>query len=467
MPDSPASVRLRPFLAMSGLGLLAGIAVCWLSETPTQGVAVVLVGLFLAGLFVTVGLDVYRRRFDPFEMKNVFLLFYALNSLSVPIRSLFVETESKEFALIVRGLGLCLAGLWMFLLGYSRKTKGGFLEFLIRPPRAWNLRAARWTAALFTVGGMAVFLAVLALTTGIGAYFAAGYGGRALMKTQLGPLEFGFYFSLCGILLGLAVRFLRGRGPSLTVLAGLAGFVVLMSWIGIRRPTFWILLAALALYHYLHKRIPLLKGILVTVVVGVAMIVFAYTRHIAATGDFLGSADYAVENFSWSWLDVSRTELGAPFKSLVSILGEVPDRTPFFWGRSYFETPLVFLPRLVFPERPQSISGWYERTFFSDDFLAEGGSMGVFIVAEAYANFGALGVMLILFLWGILLRTLYELFQRHPASPSHVFLYAVSLAWIVFLMRLDFAGAVKGYIVTALLPAGLALFMVRSRRPPA
>jgi hypothetical protein len=69
-----------------------------------------------------------------------------------------------------------------------------------------------------------------------------------------------------------------------------------------------------------------------------------------------------------------------------------------------------------------------------------------------------------MFLWGLFFRYLFDVFLRYRQSPAYVFLYALSLAWVIFLMRLDFVGGLKGYLVTALIPALPALFWLRPRR---
>ena len=449
-------------LALTG-SLLGGLATIGFSSFNSPLTMVVLIIIFLGTIFLSTGLDLINDRFDAFEIKNVFLLFYGLNSLSVPIRCLFDQTGPEEFRVVLKGFALCLAGLLSFIVGYSFRSAAPASRSIPLIPSQWSPQKTKWIARVYIVGGFAVFLAVLAFTSGIRQYFTAGYGGRALLKSKLGPLELGLYISLIGILLYYSYFLIARRRPSLLFWGSVSGFILLMSLIGIRRPTFWILLGAMAIYHYLGRRISFMKAVLAVLVLGGGLIVFAFTRHIVSEGDFFGGLNYARDNFSWSWFDISRTELGAPFNSLTQILKKVPESTPYFYGSSYLETPLILLPRVLYPNRPDSISGWYERTFFSEDFVAEGGSMGVFIVAEAYVNFGDVGVIVIMFLWGFFFKKLYEVFKRHKSFPPYVFLYAISLAWIIFLMRLDFAGALKGYLVTALLPAIPAIYLAKGK----
>lgn len=449
----PTAFPLLVYIFMFLWLVLAEAAILGAARSTSNSVLVIMILIFLGLVSFVVLRDLGGRKIDVFEIKYVFLLFYVLYSLSVPIRSLFEPLGTEERGLIVHAFGLCLAGLLSFLVGYLiryriRRGQGPALL-----PLEWDPSATRKVALGVIFGGLTIYLLAIQLTCGIRVYFSAGYGGRGALKAEYGPLDVGLYIALIGICLYWTYRLITHQGGGVFFWGSLAGFIFLMTIIGIRRPTFWILLTLMALYHYLGRRLSLSKSVFLVLILGIGFTLFAFVRHITGEGDVFGGFRYLRDNFSWSWLDVSRTELGAPFKSLTMILSRVPNPTPYFDGQSYVDAILYQMPRFIYPNRPVSISGWFEREFFSEKFVAEGGSMGVFMVAEAFANFGDYGVVIIMFLWGVLFRWFYELFLRHRESPAYVFFYVMSLAWVVFLMRLDFAGAVKGYLVTALIPA--------------
>ena len=47
--------------------------------------------------------------------------------------------------------------------------------------------------------------------------------------------------------------------------------------------------------------------------------IFASFRQVLSDHGFLAAFFYVLENFSFSWLDLSSSELGAPFRSMIDV----------------------------------------------------------------------------------------------------------------------------------------------------
>jgi len=71
--------------------------------------------------------------------------------------------------------------------------------------------------------------------------------------------------------------------------------------------------------------------------------------------------------------------------------------------------------------------------------------MGFFFLAEAYLNFGVLGVAAVAALAGLIFRIVTDYLKRSNYSAPVVLLYAGIISWIPSGMRIDFATAFKGF----------------------
>lgn len=304
-----------------------------------------------------------------------------------------------------------------------------------------------------------MFLGAISIV-GVDEYFQAGYAGRALLKRDTGPLELGLYVVQIGIVLYCLYYFAIKKRLSIFIVTVCVLYVLLIANVGIRRPIIGLLLAIIVAYHYFVREISPTKGLALVIIVGVPLLLFAYVRHIVAYQGFLAGLEFLIGNFSWTWLDPSGTELGAPFRNLLDILDVIPEQVGLLGGLSYINALLLLPPRFLIPEGLITLSEWYTVAFFSPEFIAAGGNMGFFIVSEAYINLGVLGVMIIMFLWGVFFRMVYLYFKRTPKSLPCVFLYCISLVWIVFLIRVDFAVALKGYFYTTLVPALIIIIFI-------
>jgi oligosaccharide repeat unit polymerase len=425
-----------------------------------------LVLLFILVAMLPVIYRLMTNTFDTFEAENVAILFYSLYSLSVPLHVLLSpEVSTLQLNLVTKAFGLCLVGLLFFLVGYHNRLGSNVARMFPPLPRRWDQRTTKTTSHIYLLLGIALFLGLISIV-GVSTYFQSGYPGRALLKREVGLLELGLYIIQLGLVLYIFFYSLAKRRPPLGVIAAYALYVLLVMKIGIRRPLLGLLLASFAAWHYLVKKISFRQAAVIAMVFGLALVLFAFVRQIIASQGFIAGIEYFIKNFSWAWFDLSQTELGAPFKNLLDILAFVPDHGGYLYGLSYWQSVENLLPRFVYPSRPPTLSEWYTNAFFPEEFVQAGGNMGFFIISEAYINWDIVGVMVVMFCWGILLKAFYAYMKRDLPNTSALFLYSVSLAWIVFAMRIDFAAALKGFLVTAFLPAMLAIILIITKLRP-
>lgn len=142
-----------------------------------------------------------------------------------------------------------------------------------------------------------------------------------------------------------------------------------------------------------------------------------------------GVNDYGIDNF------LALTQL-------------IPSGEEYYYGSFYLRVILNFIPRAIWEEKPVLTLGSLLRRQFLPD--ASGGRPPGEIGAY-YANFGYPGILLMGGIFGVLMRSLYELLKRNRKSPLAIIFFIITvltvgrnglannplftfLSWIVFLL---------------------------------
>lgn len=115
------------------------------------------------------------------------------------------------------------------------------------------------------------------------------------------------------------------------------------------------------------------------------------------------------------------TETNARFNQgwiISAIIENVPEREPFADGETIKEAFYAsILPRFLNPSKKEA-GGRENFMRFTGLMLAPGTSMGTSVLGEAYANYGAVGSVIFMFFWGMLLalflKKVFSISQQHP-----------------------------------------------------
>lgn len=440
-----------------------------------QGSLAAAIILFLLACLVPA---LWRKRgpWDPFDARNAFVFFFALYTLPFPaliyLRDVPPLLPSFDDGLVVRALVLSLAGLLAFYGGYAWSL-GDRIAGKIPPVHPGSPAKALRSAVLVLVIGGVLFGAFVMTVGGPAAYLRAGYLG--LYRLEQGREYMAIGLTLLGtglLLLYHAAYETRSRVVGVLTWTLIVALGALLFAIGRRRYLLTLILAIVVYRHYRKQRlsVPVLLafggvGFLLFNVWGLlrrfpwhALLSraawsavlqrplrdFVYT--VAGEGEFSGAG---------VWLPQVITRLAS---------GDLS----YFYGLSYLQAPIGFIPRLLYPGRPPMLSEWYVTTFHPE-LAAQGGGMGFFFLAEAYLNFGVVGVLAVMALAGIVFRCAAGYLRRNQKSAAAVLLYAALISWIPSGIRVDFATAIKGFtefFFVILLLAVLYSAGWRTRREP-
>ncbi len=325
------------------------------------------------------------------------------------------------------------------------------------PPRGEiPSRQMEFIGASAAVTGAAMVLTFIMIQGGPGAFLSVPYGERYIMMRGYGPLLVGLLTVNIGAIVGLcAVTSRPGwRRQVIWLLAPIAfdGFWV---WIMGSRAQLAILLAGQFVAWQLTSRwrLPMawviLGGVPVYVIGAAVGFLRAGDTDVRAIVDFARVAQFNPANL----------EFGSAIGTVADIISTVPVIEPYRFGSTYLGSLGGIVPLFLWPSRPSGAAEWYVRQYYPD-VAAAGGGFAFSPIAEAYLNFGFVGVIGLGLLLGYLAnRVLRSLSAGSFRSPAAIAIYAVAAPNILMFWRFDFGGFIKQVMLMTVIQA---VFWLRS-----
>jgi oligosaccharide repeat unit polymerase len=375
------------------------------------------------------------RRMDPFDPTTIIAASYFLYFVYAPMRGLlageyyfFGRLVMPTFPLASAYLACGVAAMWAgyFASGIARRGAAVLPE----PPGS-----RRGVIAFASVVALLALVAVTTYAHGAGLSWTRlltlGQLGSTTTTSQTGvpDSENVFRNYLYGTLDWLTSAWMlfyafSRRGRKWLVVAFIA-LLLVYTTIGFR---FRILILVLApiVYHYLRvKRRPgalkvfaaAFAVILLIGAIGLTRTAFRSSSSVDIGAVSVGSSSESFEG------DLS---IYQPF---LAIIQSFPREHDYLWGSSYAYLLVQPIPRSLWSDKPEApIRAVVQATLGSD---AATSGVAYPNVGEFYANFGAVGLIAGMWVFGLLARISYEYLSRHENNDWARVLYAVIFPFLV------------------------------------
>lgn len=164
---------------------------------------------------------------------------------------------------------------------------------------------------------------------------------------------------------------------------------------------------------------------------------------------------YERDLFSSLSEDTSTIERVSRVSTLSHVISMTPDTVPYWAGESYRTLLTSFIPRVLWPGKPEATIGQefgHRYSLLSRD--DETTSYNLPWLAEFYANFGLVGVVFGMLLVGILFRFIVQKMSA-PISENISFILGLTISFTLFYADSNFALLVGGVLLKFL--AGFSL----------
>lgn len=429
---------------------------------------ILLLALSLA-IVLPIVLEGLHHRFDPFNLKNIFLFYILMQFVVWPISAytgiydeepfyvFHITFLSWRYSHFLAAELYVLLGVLAFYAGYHLL---GSEPIPPAPPsrnRSWRTGRAVSISILLTVFSAVAFFELTEKENGF-YYFITHID--AFRNTDL--LGTGYLTAIISLaqLASLVMLCLHFETKKYRVAAyGVTLLAIALSLLGAsRHTTVAAVVAYLIVRNYLGKPLRFnLKTVSAIAVLWLLNVAYVYFRRFGvSTFEELGQITLGRILF----LIVPRFTGGESLARVVDITGQTGFQGGYFILRDLMAS---WVPRILWPAKPLSAGLVENTTFFPDAFIGgETGAAVPTLIGELYWTAGIFGVLIGMFVLGVFFRRAYDLVRAKNKnaigvySLVYVFAFFVNESLSVHLVRFLFQVAVWQAV----------MLIVRTRQAP-
>ncbi len=411
-----------------------------------------------------------RSLFDPYSLflisvaafngGQAFLEVFHLNETGILGGAFAPETILKSLLLVAMGIsGLHLGAL--LSAGMIKRQRSSAWRVASIPTQC--LRWVAWPMLL-----IAIPFRLLALRDAVGVVLSSGYSGLYQQSATTGISAGGNLLS--AFLLPGAFFLLAGSRKWLPGIIVAAVVIVVNTlvdlFLGGRSAAVLPLIAFAWLWHRHIRRLP--AGLLVAAAAAMLVVVFPI---VFAIRDTSGPERLSIADLKDAFLSVDNPaittleEMGGSMATVAHTVELVPSARPYDCGAHYLYAASTLFPNLFWDVHPAVarglLSSWL--VWEVDPFFAQaGGSYDFSCIAEAYLNFGWIGVPAVMLVFG-LLYSRFVLWAQRSGDPLRLAMVATYAVFVLKYARAEVSWIVRPLVWYALLPYALVLLIARLR----
>lgn len=437
-------VRNRQALALLLFGLLIGVFSS-VSLLKYQILLLVLIHIMLLMGYILLDSQ-GNLGVNLISTLTIFVIGWVVFILGMPITWLFTgigtafPTECMLMVLLLSFVGLISWGCGYFLpIGYQLG------QMLPRLVDIWDKRR------LFKViTGLILLLIIVENLPGVSS-LVVGIAER---------------LSITVLLIITAILLSSKRGKILWIFLCVAMFLAGVSSIifSARREMLKFVLGLVILWHFLKRPVQLRWVIIGSALIIVLVLEVGIWRTYPNWDEFITANINLLQlrsKHKLLWF-LSMSDYAIAFENLEYIISSVPDRTPYLGGVTYLKPLLWWVPRSLWPEKPENITRLivYEPRPHS---FAGGTSQGVTMIGEMYWNLGLVGVVVGMYLFGLIARVIEVYARPHTRSLPSVVFYALTVPMLFEQFRGGFDTILFNYLSASLIPLIVVSLISRHR----
>jgi len=374
--------------------------------------------------------QVATKRFDPFAPVWLFFVGYAqiyvIQALSYHDWAIGVRGEELVTAANFRAFWALLWFLFVYHVGAGRLVARG----LPSPPRQWSTLAVCSLAPVLFVWGMYCTSLMGAPTT------------ATISKEDALLRSFPFVMMVAAILLITTGRRLAAPNKALLAVGLAIAVLYVLIWMfnGKRSHSLIGVLATVCAFYISHLKRPSWPVLAITAFLGALVVALAigwrgndnYERSFSGFTQYLGEFDISnilvsmdmAEDETQDELDSYETK---EYGGFLLMLDTVPEKSEYDYGENYLRIFSTYIPRILWPNKPlfgrkQWVNAWIAGSELErdEDFT----SPAIGILGAAQLNGGTFGTIIVLAVFALIFRGLYDYFLLHRDSPWAQFFWA-------------------------------------------
>jgi len=284
-----------------------------------------------------------------------------------------------------------------------------------RQRREFDGKRLRALAILLIAASVGVLFVLVAVRGGLSLHMADMARGRFRSMAGLGPLIAAVDLGVIAVLVWVAARPKDIKLPIFLVLLIAAAAAQFISN-GARSAAFAVFMMVGLTWALQNRRIPWRLALLL---VPLFFMAFGVLNIIRTSGLGGQGATQAIQSADTSDVLSRVQDEIARRRSLQSGIAVISQGHELMggplWGSSYRAAVFAFVPRRIWEDKPRGPGSIFTQNFLGE--VREGVAVPVNATAEAYWNFGILGVILISALYGALIRFAHNVYVVRHDNP--------------------------------------------------
>lgn len=369
---------------------------------------------------------------------EVFMLFFIFIAVYPVIRNF-----GQELNAIITVLYLIFIWSYMLGCGYAKAINSA----PVNKHRSWNIeRLFKIGIAVFAFS-MILWYVGVELTGGFEALLSSSRQEKMLSGRAYGFLGIYNDLLIVSIVLLAVTYYKTGKKAVLIILSIAVGIKILIALVYTSRNFILeVLMLIIVFREFFHnKRISVRYSVALLVLVIIFGAMFkGVTRNLIISGE-IGEISVNIEP---GMLQTQYTVI----KDIIKYDDIDLDQK---FGIGYIKA--IFLRSNPFINSPSN-SSWYAKKIYKDKY-DRGGGQGFSQIAEGFMAFGPIGVVLVGFFYGYLLRYIYQ--RAIHKNLLFISIYSIMIMSVIRILRSEFTSVFNGYFMYRVIPILIFFWIAR------
>ncbi len=216
----------------------------------------------------------------------------------------------------------------------------------------------------------------------------------------------------------------------------------------------------LVFQQYLKRRYIIILGVLS---IALILVISGFVRYSRSGGTLINNFnlmyEYLFNVSSLTSLFWGLDDFTGPFSIFITLVQNIPQNIPFDYT-AYIKDLSLWIPTVIYSDRPLPYSMWYVKIFDPETF-AMGGGFTFYVLGFGYLFAGQIGVLIHLFLYGYLFQWINKFFKM-IGGDAGILLYGYFIVQLIgFVVGSGFFVFIKAsLILSTFMPIALTFLFV-------
>ncbi len=418
--------------------------------------------ILMVVMLAPIAVDLIKKKFDLFEIKNVFTVGYFMAFGISTLYSLNIRLRYIDDAIFDRTLPKVLIyaiiSIIFFYVGYYNGIPVSLARKLPILHRTWNEKRVPLVIIAFTLLGISSYFILLYQTGGLLYYIQNFYRINDLLAGNY----YLFMFAKSFLFSALIICYVWAQESSSTGYVVCSYVLLMLAFIfsiatGYRGTVFLPILSMIIIRYYISskskKRFEKYFVVLFIVINVLFIPIYSAMRYSDAEVD---AYDLVVKEDSSKPINILASTFSRYYgiESFALIVDKIDHGLELQLGNTLFSFFYEFIPRDLWPDKPFSTGFLFIDTFMPDVFLNRSVAGISTLPGELFWNFSLIGMLIGMMVVGFLFKISYIYFKMN-CNKSSILLY---LPFIYYAFSIN-EGSIAGHAITELISFGMPLFI--------